>query len=71
MPQVSDSDTRVMIQPPEPRNWGSLSHVFIKYLYVVSDLPAFALSPEVTNVSEMKILPSKGLKNYRTICSCK
>lgn len=71
MSQVSDSDTRVMLQLTEARNWGSLSHVFIKYLHVVSDLPAIVLSPEVTNASEIKILPSKRLKNYRKICSCK
>lgn len=50
MPQVSDSDTRVMIQLTEARNCGSLFHVFIKYLFVISDLPAIVLNLKITNV---------------------
>lgn len=54
-----------MIQLTDIRNRGSLFHVFIKYLFVVSGLLAIVVSPEITNMSKIKISPSKRLKDYK------
>lgn len=65
MPQVSDGDSRVLIQLTEARNCGSLFQIFIKYLFVVSGLLAIVVSPEITTISKIKILPSKRLKDCK------
>lgn len=37
-------------------------HLFIKYSFVLSGLLFIVLSPEITNVSKIKISPSKRLR---------